>query len=180
MVDTATQVPARLFVGDSLAWERDLDDYPAGTWTLTYYFANDSHAFSITASASGSTHVVSVDDTTSYQPGRYRWHARAASGATKVTVENGWIEIRPNPAAGKSDWRSHARKMLDAIEAALEGQASKDQLDLISYAVGESINVRRDRELLHKLRSKYELELAREEGTQAGDPRHVYLRFSKP
>lgn len=181
MVETPTQVPTTLFAGDSFAWERELADYPADTWTLTYYFSNDRENFQVVATADGTKHVASVDGAnTTYKPGRYRWHARVTDGSTTRTIDDGWLEVRPNPTGAKVDWRSHARKMIEAIEATLEGQASKQQLDLVSYSIGGTVNVNRDRDLLHKLRDKYGRELQGEDGGTAKDPRHLYVRFGAP
>ncbi len=185
MVDTLTQVPGSLVAGDTFAWQRDLSvDYPASTWALIYYLDREGKRYTINATASGDVHVVSVagSETASYEPGRYRWHARVNDGTTFKTIESGWIEITPNPADNKTkDWRSHARRMLEAIEAVLEKQASQDQLDLVSYAIGGSVNVSRDRKILIELRSKYRAEVQDEEPASGrSTSRHIYLRFGAP
>lgn len=181
MVDTLIQVPLMVVAGDSLAWERQLSDYPADVWTLTYYFANEIKSFKIIATASATTHVLSATGavTGAYKAGRYRWHARVTNGPTIATVDDGWFIVKPDPTIGKNDWRSHARKMFDAIESALEGQATKQQLDLINYSLGV-VNVSRDRELLMKWRDKYALELRAEEGGRKSDQRNHYIRFVNP
>jgi hypothetical protein len=86
----------------------------------------------------------------------------------------------PDPSSGAADWRSHARKMLDAIEATLEDSATKTQLDLVSYSIGGEVSLTRDRELLLKLRAQYTLELADEDGVDRISNRHIYVRFGKP
>lgn len=181
MVDVLTQIPANVIAGDSFAWQRELADYPADTWTLTYYFSNGEQAFEIVASADGLVHDVAVTaaDTAVYVAGRYHWYARATSGVEAATVESGWLVVAPDPSSGKIDYRSHARKMFEAIELALEGQASKLQLDLISYSLGV-VNVSRDRELLIRYRDKYALELQNESGAGGGDPRNNFVRFARP
>lgn len=176
----ATQVPEKVIAGDTLAWERDLDEYPAGTWTLTYRLSNAAGNIDITATADGTTHVVSVTPTATaaYVAGRYRWHARVTDGSAVHTVEDGWIEILPDPADASVDYRSHARKMLDAIEAILEGNATKNQLDLVSYSIGGELSLTRDRDQLLELREKYTLEVAGEEGVDRLRDRNLYIRFS--
>jgi hypothetical protein len=180
MVDIPTQIPKDIFVGDVLKWRRELDDYPADAYTLTYYFSNAEKKFNIVATADGVVHNVSVAATvtTDYTAGRYRWYARADDGSDDIrTIEDGWLVVLPSPA-DQTDWRSHARKMLDAIEAALEGQADKNQLDLLSYSLGV-VSVSRDRELLYKARDKYLRELNNEEGG-ANNRRHAFVRFTRP
>lgn len=131
MTDIAEQVPNELTAGDSWVWTRDLSDYPAGTWTLSYVFKNAESSFSATASASGTTHSISIAAATTagYKAGRYKWFARVTYGSTTTTIEDGWLDVLPDPSvAGQYDYRSWARRALDAIEATLEGRASSDQL----------------------------------------------------
>ncbi len=182
MVATPTNVPESLFAGDTFAWERDLADYPASAWTLKYYFDSELDSFEITAGAVGDLHTVSVVPATTkdYKAARYRWHARVDNATIFTTVDNGWLVVSPDPIGDKTDWRSHARKMLDAIEATLEGQATKEQLDLISYSIGGTVNVSRDRKLLMEWRDKYSRELKSEDGTEQSVPRHAFIKFGKP
>lgn len=174
------QVPVTIIAGDSVSWVRELSDYPAGVWTLTYIFSNATHSFTVSTTASGTAHAAAVLAATSgaYTAGRYRWHARVTDGTAVHTVEDGWLTVKPNPAGSNVDWRSHARKMLDAIEATLEGNATKGQLDLVSYSIGGEVSLTRDREQLLKLRAQYTLELAGEEGSAQLGKRNLYLRFS--
>jgi hypothetical protein len=178
----AEQVPEKLIAGDSWAWERELPDYPAPAWTLTYHFSNAAANFDITATASGTAHAAARTPAESGEltSGRYRWHARVTNGTDSFTVEDGWLEVLPDPSSGAADWRSHARKMLDAIEATLEDSATKTQLDLVSYSIGGEVSLTRDRELLLKLRAQYTLELADEDGVDRISNRHIYVRFGKP
>jgi hypothetical protein len=174
------QVPETIIAGDSVAWVRELADYPAGVWSLTYLFSNAVQSFTIAAAADGVLHsaAVSAATTGAYTAGRYRWHARVTNGTDVFTVENGWLEVKPNPAGSNVDWRSHARKMLDAIEATLESKATREQLDLLSYSIGGEVSLTRDREQLLKLRAQYTVELANEEGSAKLKKRNVYVRFS--
>jgi hypothetical protein len=172
------QVPKSLIVGDTFAWERDLSEYPAPTWVLKYFFSTGQNGFAITAAADGPRHVVSVPSTSTYRAGRYRWHARVTNGTETYTIDNGWTEVKPNPE-GSVDWRSHARKMVDAIQAVIENQATKDQLDLVQYSVGSSVHVRRDKALLLKMLDRYRWELLDEEGGKVNNPRNIYVRLNR-
>lgn len=129
-----TARPEQLVAGDTWRWTRDLADYPAGTWTLTYYFENKDAVYSAVASASGTTHSITVAaaTTAAYKPGRYRAYARVTDGSVIETVvsETGWLDILPDfAAAGKMDHRSWAQRTLDALKAAYEGRADTDQLN---------------------------------------------------
>ena len=133
MTTIPTVRPAQLVAGDTWRWTRDLADYPAGTWTLTYYFENKDKVISAAAAASGTTHSISVAGATTagYPPGRYRVYARVTDGTIIETVpsETGWLDVLPDyAAAGVMDHRSWAQRTLDALRAAYEGRADTDQL----------------------------------------------------
>lgn len=124
-------LPSELIAGDTWRWTRDLADYPATSWTVTVYFENESNSFSAAGSPSGTTHAftVAASTTAALKPGRYFWRARAVGGGISETVENGWLDVKVDPAAaGNSDQRSYARTLLDAVEATLLGRATSDQL----------------------------------------------------
>lgn len=160
-----TTEPTQLRAGDTWSWSRSFSDYPAGTWTLAYSLLNSSGKISITAAADGTDYLVTVaaSSTANYTAGTYSGVARVTSGAESYTVWQGSIEVLPNLAAAPSfDDRTHARKMLEAIEAALESRASSSQVDLIQSAIGDR-QVMRKPELLIKLRDTYKLEVASEE-----------------
>lgn len=128
-----TKRPDQLAAGDTWRWTRDFADYPAGTWTLTYYLENRDGVVSFAATASGATHSVTVaaGTTAAYKPGRFRVYARVTNGSVVETVpdETGWLDVLPDyAAAGALDHRSWAQRVLDALKAAYEGRASEDQL----------------------------------------------------
>ena len=120
--------PASIRAGDTWTWTRTIGDYPAGTWTLKYRFKNAAGGFEIAASTSGTDHLVSVAaaTTTAYTAGTYGWIAWVEAGSEKFTVGSGTCEVladyRATSAATALDDRSHAQKMLDAIEAWLEAR----------------------------------------------------------
>ena len=65
MASIPTTEPETITAGDSLTWKRTLADYPAGTWTLKYRLINADGKIDITATASGTDHLVSVEPATS-------------------------------------------------------------------------------------------------------------------
>jgi hypothetical protein len=120
--------PAALRIGDTWKWTKSLADYPATSWTLKYRFKTAAGGFEVTASASGSDHAITVAATTTaaLAAGDYGWLAWVESGAEKYTVGAGTVELLPDYRAADAtaglDDRSHARKMLDALEAWLESR----------------------------------------------------------
>jgi hypothetical protein len=116
-----TTEPADFVAGDTLTWSRSLSDYPAGTWTLKYRLINAAGKVDITASASGTDHLVSVASATTaaYTAGVYAWLAWVEKTGERHTVGNGTITIKPNIAALNTlDARSNAKKILDQLMAA--------------------------------------------------------------
>jgi len=161
--DIPTLEPTEVRSGDTWTWQRSLSDYPAGVWTLVYSLVNSNGKITLTATASGADHLVSVAAATTagYAPGTYSAVGRVTSGAEAVTVWTGGIQVLPNVAAKTSyDDRSHARKVLEAIEAVLENRATTDQQ---AVTIGDrSIEKMPIADLL-KLRDSYKLEVASEE-----------------
>lgn len=167
---TPTNEPLELRAGDTWEWRReDLSDFPAGTWTLTYRFKNATGGFEVVATADGTNHEVSVASSTTanFLAGTYSWAAQVVNGATKKTVDMGEVKVLPNLFAGAaataSDLRSHPRKVLDAIEAVIEGRATLDQEE---FQIGGRMLKRTSIPHLLKLRSRYQDEVAREQAAE--------------
>jgi hypothetical protein len=175
-------VPLTVVAGDSWRWTRDFADYPAPTWTVTYYFENELKQFSSAATASGTSQAVSIDATTTgaVPPGRYRWFARAVNGSIIETIpnENGWIEVQPDPSkTGTRDLRSWARRALDAVLATLEGKASSGQQTFAikdrtvsSYTLTELMQLKKELEQQVRIEEK---------GSSAGLGRKLQIRIGR-
>lgn len=161
-----TNEPQQLRAGMTWVWTKSIPDYPAQTWTLTYWFkqlAASGAKFSIVASASGADHSVAVAaaTTASYTAGEYSWAAVASSGDEAYEVDKGTLTILPRYNADAAlDDRSHARKVLAAIEAVIEGRASKDQEE---YTIANRSLKRTPIADLMSLRDKYRAEVYAEE-----------------
>lgn len=179
--------PRTLRAGDTWKWRReDLADYPAPTWTLKYRFKSAAGGFEVVAAASGALHQVTVaaSTTAGFAAGTYSWAAWVESGAEQYTVGSGTVTIEPNLRAGAAtdalDARSHARKVLAAIEAVLEGRASRDQEE---YRIGDRMLKRTPIADLLRLRALYRKEVAAEDAAAAiangtGTGRRILTRFS--
>jgi hypothetical protein len=132
--------PDKLSAGTTWTWRRDdLSDYPAnGGWSLSYAFAMLGAQFVVNGGmvvASGASFLVTVPvaTTSPIVPGTYTWGARVADGGGNVyEAGRGRLLVLPSLVAG-ADPRTHARKVLDAIEAAIEGRASRTDLQ---YEIG--------------------------------------------
>lgn len=181
-----------LVAGDTLAFDTkaptdaDGNAYRASDgWSMKYRLVPRSGAaavIEITASADGDDFTVSVPSTTtsSWTAGWYSWAGYVTKAGNRYTFDDGQIEVKSDPGAAVAgfDGRSHARKMLDAIEAALEAKATASQLDLVELEI-YSRRSRRDRSVLIEARQKYLIEVRREEaaaGINTGRGR-IYVRY---
>ena len=184
MSTTATTPPRQMQAGDTLSWRVTLADYPASQgWALAYRLVPMSGATPITFSAtsSGNDHVISIAAATSaaWAAGAYTLIGTVTKAAERYSVYQASHTVLPNLAVSTGyDARSHARKMLTAIEAALEGQATTEQLSLIEISV-YSRGQKHDKGLLIKARNQYAIEVRREEAAAGIRPNagRIYVRF---
>lgn len=154
-------IPTDLPAGLTISLPITLTAYPAPDWTLTLALRGPE-VIDLTAGAEGSGHRFAIDASTSaaWTPGRYWYSLRAGDGTDTFEVETGQISIRTD-IAGEGpayDGRHHVERVLDAIEAVIEGRATLDQeryrinnRELQRTPIGELI----------KLRQTYQAELRR-------------------
>lgn len=167
------QEPLQVAAGDTIQWKRSLPDYPAADGWVLKYALRGPGIIDIAGSADGSDHLISVPAATSaaWVAGDYTARGYVESGGERFTIYSGRIQVTPDLAAiaaGSYDGRSHARRVIDAIEAVIEGRATKDQQEM--WVDGERL-VRTPFEILLQIRNRYRRELsaeARREGAQQG------------
>jgi hypothetical protein len=157
--------PTEIVAGDLVTWKRtDLgSDYPPAEYDLKYSAILEGATAAISdivATASGNDFLVTLDGATTaaYAAGRFHWTAfiERKSDSEKVTIGTGFWDVSTKTGA---DPRSHAKRMLDAIEALLENRASAD---VASYQInGRSLTKMTVDELM-TWRSRYRAEVARQ------------------
>ena len=132
-------IPASFRAGDTLSWTESLSDYPATIYTLKFSFYQYGQAVkTVTATADGTDYSVDIAavDSLVYSAGEWIWtaHAQKGTGGTleRYPVGDGRITVKPAifNAGSTADLRSHAQKMLDAIEAVQLGRATHAELSL--------------------------------------------------
>lgn len=161
--------PLSARAGDTWRWVRDLPDYPAPAWSLIYTLFGPPGVVHITAAAYGAWHQVDLAPavTGTYAPGRYDGIAHATDGTDRLQVWAGAIQVLPDlRTATAADGRSHARRMLDAIEAALEGRATDGDLDIVRTQLGDQ-TVERDPAALAQAHRQYAALVAAEDRASA-------------
>lgn len=126
-------VPASVVAGDAWAWRVDglVAVYPSPEFSLAYHLAPRTGGAAVVLpvqpDAEGLRVFVMGDATAALAPGSWVWSlkvSRASDGA-QITAATGCFEVKASPAAG-ADQRSQSRRLLDAINAILEGRVVKD------------------------------------------------------
>lgn len=155
-------VPEELHVGERWAWTNSeiTATYPTSLYTLRFRMClqKSSHqAINITASKTGSKHIVEVGQSTtsSYTLGLYWWQAVIVrdSDSEELVVADGYLDVLADLDDHTGDTRTHNYKVLQAIQATIEGTATKDQSN---YSVaGRSLSRRPISELL-ELKKEYQ------------------------
>lgn len=193
--------PTELIVGDSISWKRRsvqavetnddgiveyIDIKASDGWALKFTAVGRLGFFAITASADSDnpddfSFSVAAATTSAYVAGDYQWQLTATKTTTRYTIAEGRITLTDNIAgrAAFYDNRSHAKKVLDAIEATIEGRATQDQM---SYQIGGRSLSRTPIPDLMRLRAIYKSEYASElaaANIAAGlsSKRTIYTRF---
>lgn len=161
--------PVEITAGDLVMWRKDdLASFLTG-FTLAYTFrpASGGVAVTVPATVVGGEFRVSLASgvTATMQPGLWYWQAyltRTADNA-RISLSDGETRVQPNLASVATDTRSHARKMLDAIESVMEGRATTD---VASYTIGGRQINKMSAEDLMKWRSYYRSEVQAEVDAQ--------------
>lgn len=184
MANIPTTEPLTVNAGDTVRWRRALPDYPAGAgWALTYTLLNAAGKITITASAQGDDHLVSVPAATSagWAAGDYAWRAQVSKAGDVFTVAEGRITVKPAFSASTLETRSLARRALEAVEAYL---ADPNNLAAAQYEIAGRQLRRHTLTELWAHRDRLRLEVLREEqaerlaaGLPDRDRRRVLVRF---
>lgn len=151
-------VPTKFSKGESLSWEKSFSLYPATDWTLIYYFRGAGTGFDAAATADGTNFLVTIAKTVTaaMTAGNYSFQAFVEKDDEKICVDAGDVIVTQGFASLETsetlDNRSQVKKILDAIDATIEGKASLDQLE---YEIGNRRLRRYAMDDLLKLRDTY-------------------------
>ena len=184
--DYISAIPDVFRSGETFKVELGWADYPASDWSAVFYMINSAAKKSITGVANSNDFRFLKDaaNTAAYAAGDYKWIIEVTAtidGASEVyVVAQGTITIEADLATlATSAQRTHAKKVLESIEAVLENRASQDQS---SYSIaGRSLSKTPITELL-LLRDKYQAIVNREEREDRRNrgltsPDQVWTRF---
>ncbi|MFK2904568.1 hypothetical protein ISP17_11380 [Dyella ginsengisoli] len=122
-------IPAQITAGDTAIWQRPGGNYRASDgWTLAYAFVGTASVYSATAAANGDDFLVTIaaSATATWAPGAYSVQEYVTNGTERHTLSTTRVQVLPDLTAvpsGGLDTRSHAQKVLDAINGYLETKA---------------------------------------------------------
>ncbi|MCA1567245.1 MAG: hypothetical protein LC803_16655 [Acidobacteria bacterium] len=181
-----TYEPESFVAGESLKWTKKLADYnPADGWALTTHFRGvTADGFDAAGVADGNQFLIAVPAATTapLAAGTYYWQTWVEKDGEKYMIDSGQTEVRPGLAGleGTYDGRSQVKKILDAIDATIEGRATTDQH---MYMIGNRQLMRIPVEQLLSVRTKYAQLYARElraASLKEGAPflKNIYTRFT--
>jgi hypothetical protein len=175
--------------GDTLDFTDEVSGYPPSDgWELVYIllprFTSPVQApIALTATTSGDVYRIqaAANVTAAWAAGDYTVtrFVQQGGGAIRQTIDQFQFEVRPDPTTSAQgyDGRSHARKMVDRLETALEALS----LGVQSYTVAGRIWVKGDESKLRDLLSSYRAEVANEEiksSVAAGRPNPRIMKGS--
>lgn len=176
--------PTQFRLGDSLQWDKDLEDYPAGTWTLTYKLLPQSGSATvrtITATASGTTHQARATSATTaaWTAGDFWMVGYVTNGTDRFQVYAGPMTVLSDPSVATSyDGRSYLQRVLALLEASIE--ANEAPRTVIRYSFGGVTSEVRTLEEALKARDLIKAQIANEAAVAAGVNRRVLTRFGRP
>jgi hypothetical protein len=175
-----TILPAQVYAGDTLIWSRSFDSYSsADGWALKYTVVSSTAVYSFTAaSQSDGSFLVTVAEATTagWAVGKYKLVEYVDNGTQKFTLTESPLTVIAKLAGASIpvDTRTHARKVLDSIEAYLEARTPTTMLIMID---GKRLEHYPLPDIL-AMRDRYRIEVAREEQLSSGSPApRLLVRF---
>ena len=151
-------IPDYFYSGDSLAWEHNIDMYPASLFDCEYVLINNTGKETITTTKNGDSFVVYLAgvNTENFNSGFYKVYAILTDTTNKYTVEIKTIEIKESLTSANSKVIiSHNRKVYESICAVIENRATYDQM---SYSIqGRSLTRTPLKDLMYFKETYYNL-----------------------
>lgn len=161
---TTTKImPMNVIAGDTFKIEDiSISDYLSTEYTLCLSIRGKTPSNHTATSNPDGTYTFNIlhTSTKNWYPGSYRYVLYVDKSTEQYTIETGAVEIIQRvDLSNKTDQRSYAKRVLDAIEATIENRATSDQQ---AYTInGRSLTRIAIQELL-KLREYYKELVAKE------------------
>jgi len=173
-------IPSKLQAGITAKWSQSIESELAD-YSFSYTLIGPVK-ITVPAAVNGNEITVSVaaDETANWAAGDYHYQLIAEFGTDKQLVTSGQVSIAPDftALAAGTDLRSHAEKMLSAIEQVLEGRITQD---VEAYQIDGRQLTKIPIVELEKLRRTYARKVRKErlkaKGISSFNPRIVKTRF---
>ena len=130
-----------------------LNNYPSPPWDTSMILTGAENVYEVGGLSEGAMHNFKIGPTTTltYEPGDYKYRIVATDGTDVYTAWNGRTKVIADPTVPGNDM-SHVEKVLNALNATIEGKATTD---VLNYSIrGRSLGRMSPQELLD-WRDKY-------------------------
>lgn len=135
-------LPKVLYAGDKLEFTESDSDYKASdSWTMKYKLINATTNITFVSTADGDDHKFTITSAISaaWTIGKYRFVQYAEKAAVIEHLARGIVEVKADIVSlATYDFRTHALKTLEALEAAIERRATKEQMSIAIGVRGSS------------------------------------------
>ena len=160
--------PESFAVGDTVEWIRQIDDFPATTYTLKYVLQGTKDIIKFSATSSGTNYQITLTSaqTALWTPGSYRANAYVVNGdgsvQRQVSVAFPVMVLFPNIASNPNgmDTRTFAEKALVQIENTILALTSRA---VVSASVNGQEYTLSNINDLFMLRERFRSEISREQ-----------------
>lgn len=174
-------LPLQAYAGDTITFDITQEDTngkynPLDGWTAMVIFYNSQDTYHFSATTAGDVYLFTAITNNSWVPGKYQVILRFTKDTEVNTLFLGEIRILPDPYASPVDDRSHVKKVLDAIEAVIEGRATRSEKE---YTLGDKKLVSMTHEELFKAWNRYKFLYKQELQAKGLEPigNQVKVRF---
>lgn len=170
--------PTRAYAGDTIQWKRlNGAYYPAAGWSIEVTLRNAGAVHTFQSAPSGLSHIITITpaQSISLEAGNWSLLETYTNNTDRFTGAQNTIKILPSLTL-PADNRTHAKKVLDAIEAVIEGRATSSTAEM--SIAGRTLKSIPSSELLN-LHSHYSnLVFMEERAAGQGKSTRVHVRFS--
>jgi len=177
MSKQVSNIPTRMTAGLNAAWSDAPVGYPSSEYQLKYVLVNENNRIEITAdaAATGFSVTKTATQTGSWIAGTYRMIGYAEKNGEKFEVYNGSVVVEKSPfGTGGVDYRTHAEICLAAIQATIQGRATKEQSELM---IGQRmIKLMPLRELI-EAESHFKWQVRQEQNVRLGLDNTIKVQF---
>lgn len=155
-MSVAASFPPEVRAGDTVKWVHQSSVYSsADGWALSVHLVTPAGTVPVAGVAQDDgTWLCTLAAAANTMPaGHATWAAVVTQDDERFTAETGTFQVLPDlTAAGGRDTRSHVRRVLDAVQLALEGKASLIEAEI---TVGEKAVKYMTNNELTELRREY-------------------------